>query len=382
MHVGRFSLALVLSIASLAAGCGASTPPPASDATKAPAKSAAPAPAPEGEAAAEAPSSEEGEEEAKPPEPSFAELRKAVMACSVGENGSLDDCEAYQQWSDAEQAFENGKATPELLKMLGSQDPKERRVAAEKLDRTLTEETADAAQVDAVLNLAEKERDENLVELFGRLVGGLPLVKVGKIDRAIAIAKAHPASDYTDGFLRIVGFGSTNRDPKVVAYASEASKDASSTRRAYALNALSDLAPYFPDEACKVINALRADKDDFVKSRASERIASIGKCASFTDKLLDDLATVDVKKNVSFEMGMALQKVCKRSDLTPAQRKKGSKAARRLTDATTVHANTRSYAMEAAIGCDPKDGPAYVAKFKNDKDKTIAGQATALTTPK
>jgi len=382
MHVGRFSLALVLSIAALATGCGGSTPPPVSDATKAPAKSEAPSPAPEGEAAAEAPPSEEGEGDAEPPEPSFAELRKAVMACSVGEDASLDDCEAFRQWNDAEQAFENGKANPELLKMLGSQDPKERRVAAEKLNQTLNEDTADAAKVDAVLDVAEKERDENLVELFGRFVAGLPLVKVGKIDRAITIAKAHPVSEYTDAFLRTVGFGSTNRDPKVVAYAIETSKAASSSRRAYALNALSDLAPYFPDEACKVINALRADKDDFVKSRASERIASISKCASFTDKLLDDLSTVDVKKNVSFEMGMALQKVCKRTDLTPAQRKKGSKAARRLTDATTVHGNTRSYAMEAVIGCDPKDGPAYVAKYKNDKDKTVAGQAAALTTPK
>ncbi|HVK71442.1 MAG TPA: hypothetical protein VM694_43615, partial [Polyangium sp.] len=301
MHAGRFSLALVLSIAALATGCGGSTPPPASDATKAPAKSEAPAPAAEGEAEAEAPPAEEGEGDAEPPEPSFAELRKAVMACPVGEDVSLDDCEAFQQWKDAEQAFENGKATPELLKMLGSQDPKERRVAAEKLDQTLNEDTADAATVNAVLDMAEKERDENLVELFGKLVGGLPLVKMGKLDRAIAIAKAHPGSDYANGFLRIVGFGATNRDSKVVAYAIEASKAASASRRAYALNALSDLAPYFPDEGCKAINALRADKDDFVKSRASERIASISKCASFTDKLLDDLSTVDVKKNVSFE---------------------------------------------------------------------------------
>ncbi|MDI3288295.1 hypothetical protein [Polyangium sp. 15x6] len=378
MLEGRFSLALVLSIAALAAGCGASTPPPASaDTTKAAPKSETAAP--EGEAAAEAPPSEEGEGDAEPPEPSFAELRKAAMACTPDENGSLDDCEALRQWLDAEQAFENGKANPELLKMLGSQDPKERRVAAEKLNQTLNEDTADAAQVDAVLDAAEKERDENLVDLFGRFVGGLPLVKVGKIDRAIAIAKAHPVSDYTDAFLRTVGFGGTNRDPKVVAYAIEASKEASSSRRAYGLNALGDLAPHFPDEACKAINALRADKDDFVKSRASERIASISKCASFTDELLDDLSTVDVKKNVSFEMGMALQKVCKRSDLTPAQRKKGSKAARRLTDATTVHGNTRSYAMEAVIGCDPKDGPAYVAKFKNDKDKTVAARAAELS---
>ncbi|MDC3962028.1 hypothetical protein [Polyangium jinanense] len=378
MLKGRFSPALVLSIAALAAGCGASTPPPASaDATKEAPKSETPAPG--GEAAAEAPPSEEGEGDAEPPEPSFAELRKAAMACTPDENGSLDDCEAFRKWLEAEQAFENGKANPELLKMLGSQDPKERRVAAEKLMQTLNEETADAAKVDAVLGLAEKERDETLGDLFGRFVAGLPLVKVGKIDRAITIAKAHPVSDYTDAFVRVVGFGSTNRDPKVVAYGIEVSKDASASRRSLALNLLGDLAPYFPDETCKVINALRADKDDFVKNRAAERIASIAKCASFTDKLLDDLSTIDVKKNIGFETGMALEKICKRSDLTPAQRSKGSKAARRITDAPTVHTNTRSYTMAAIIGCDPKDGPAYVAKYKNDKDKTIAARAAELT---
>ncbi|MDI1476699.1 hypothetical protein [Polyangium sp. y55x31] len=381
MHQGRFSLALVFSIAALAAGCGASTPPPdAPDTTKATPKSETPAP--EGEAAAEAPPSEEGEGDAKPPEPSFAELRKAVMACTPDDNGVIDDCEAFRQWLDAEQAFENGKANPELLKMLGSQDPKERRIAAEKLGQTLHEETASAANVDAVLDLAEKEREETLGDLFGRFVAGLPLVKVGKIDRAIAIAKAHPVTEYTDAFLRTVGFGSTNRDAKVVAYAIESSKAASSSRRSLALHALGDLAPYFPDDACKVINALRADKDDFVKSRAAERLASIDKCASFTDKLLDDLSKIDVKKTINFEMGIALQKVCKRTDLTPAQRSKGSKAARRITDAPAVNANTRTYTMQAIIGCDPKDGPAYVAKYKNDKDKTIAGQAAALTTPK
>ncbi|MDI1447038.1 hypothetical protein [Polyangium sp. 6x1] len=376
MHQGRFSLALVISIAALAAGCGASTPPPASaDAAKAAPKSETPAP--EGEATAEAPPSEEGEGEAEPPEPSFAELRKAAMACAAEEDGSLDNCEAFDQWIDAEQAFENGKANPELLKMLGSQDAKERRVAAEKLIQTLNEETTDAAKADAVLNAAEKERDENLAKLFGRFVGGLPLVKVGKIDRAITIAKAHPVSDYTEAFLFAVA--SDNRDPKVVAYAIEASKHTSSSLRSLALHTLGELAPHFPAETCKVLNGLRADKDNFVKNRAAERLAAVDACASFTDKLLADLAAVDVKKDVNQDLGIALQKICKRSDLTPAQRSAGSKAARRITEAPAVHTNTRYYTMAAVIGCDPKDGMAYVAKYKNDKDKTIAGRAAELT---
>ena len=42
-------------------------------------------------------------------------------------------------------------------------------------------------------------------------------------------------------------------------------------------------------------------------------------------------------------------------------------------------ANAKYYTLSAVMRCDPKDGKAYVEKFENDKDKTIAERAAALT---
>ena len=377
MHQGRFSLSLVLSIAALVAGCGgAPTAPPdgAADATKAPAKSEAPAPTPEGEAAAEDPA--EGEE-AEPPAPSFAELKKAAMACPASEDdGSLDGCEAFTQWHDQEKAFENGKADPELLKMLASAEPKERRLAVGKLLQTLTEETLDAKKADAVLDAAEKERDENLAKELGRLVGGLLLVKVGKLDRAITIAKAHPVADFGQEFL--FAAGSTNRDAKLVAHAIAASKDKSSSLRNAALYYLAEVAPTFPAEACPVVNGLRADKVPFVANRATDKLAGISKCGAFTDKLLDSLSAVDVKKNVDADLATAMAKLCKRGDLTPAQRSRGNKAARRVVDTPSAGVNARFHALAAIVACDPEGGKTYIEKFTKDPSSHIANQAADL----
>jgi hypothetical protein len=299
------------------------------------------------------------------------------MACPTDEDGAFDSsCEGYAQWLEESPAFEGGKANPDLVRMLGSQDAKERRLAAEKLRLTLDEENVDAATADAVLNAAEKERDEKLVPALAELASGLNLVKTGKLDRAIAISKAHPDDQYAEAFLFSVGH--VNRDPKVVAYGVEVSRNKSSRLRNAALDLLTDVARDFPAETCKEINALRSDKDAFVANRATSSLAS-SKCPAYVDKLLDTLSAVDVKKDVDQRMGFALNDLCANKDLSPAQRSRANKAARRISEAPAVHTNTRFYTLSAVMRCDPENGAAFVSKYKNDKDATIAKRAAELT---
>jgi hypothetical protein len=378
MHVDRFSLFLSISIAALVAGCGGgssqSVQPVQPDTAKTAAKPTAESPASEDGAAGE---QDAEAEEGDKPAASFATLRAGVLACPTDEDGEIDtDCEGYTQWNDAEATFEGGKANPDLVRMLGSKDAKERRLGAEKLRGTL-DENLDVKTADAVLDAAEKERNEKCIGALADLAGGLDLVKVGKLDRAIAISKAHPVPEYAEKFVFFVG--TANRDPKLVAYAVEVKKAESASMRNAALQLLSDLAGDYPADTCKVINDLRADKDKFVANRALSELARRGKCVAFVDKLLDSLSTVDVKKDVNQNVGYALDYLCVRKDLTPAQRERANKAARRISEATAVHSNTRYYTLSAVMRCDPANGAAFVSKFKTDKNATLAGRAAELT---
>lgn len=372
MNTAKIAPSILLT--ALFLGCAGSTPPadtvggktnpkPTTTATEATAEGTEPA------------STEEAEPSA-PTGPEFSVLRTAALACTVDEAGDFDrECEGYTNWSSDQPAFADGKANKQLLGMLASKDVKERILAAEMLRVTLTDDLIDAASADTVLNAVEKEREETLTKTMAMLAGHLAIAKVKKLDRAIAIAKAHPLPDYAKEFVFYVG--DFNADPKLVPYALEKSKDKSDSVRNAALQLLIKLVPVDAAVSCKAINELRDDKDDFVKNRAIDGLSVAG-CAAYTDKLLDSLAAVDVKKNVNQAVGYALRNICERSNLTPVQRDRASKAARRITDAKTVHSNTRFYTIAAVLKCDGEKGKEYVAKFKDDPDATMAGRAREL----
>jgi hypothetical protein len=353
-------------------GCGGAQASPSapSDHAAGPTKEKAPA------KAGDAPSDAEA---AEPPSASFEELRTAVMACPTDAEGDIEStCDAYTKWNEESPAFAEGKSNAALMKMLQSSEPKVRLLAAEKLRVTLTtdETKIDAATVDTVLGVAEKERDERLITPLAELVAGLDLVKTEKVGRAIAVAKAHPNSTFAEGFMFSVG--SVNHDKALVAYAVEGSSAKSSSVRNASLSLAASLVSDFPVEACKTIDRLRADKDHFVATRAASQLGRAGACSAHFDKLLDGLAAVDIKKDVDQNYGYAINDLCGNKSLTPKQRSKANKAARRISDAPAVKTNTRYYTLSAVMRCDPKDGPSYVAKWKSDKDTTIAQRAADL----
>jgi hypothetical protein len=115
-----------------------------------------------------------------------------------------------------------------------------------------------------------------------------------------------------------------------------------------------------PDEACKLIDGFRADKDAFVKDSARTILAESSKCSSFFGKLLDDLGSVPLKKDVPgksgihFSYGQALTGLCRHKDLEPKWRERALKAAKRLADSTEVSSNIRQYGTEAVALCEAK----------------------------
>lgn len=377
-----FSLGLSISLTALVLGCGGA--PANLDTAKTDTKPATTDTKPDAPAKGEEATNAGGEDGEdgdgdgeKKPALSFAALRTAVLACPVDDSGEIDtSCPGYDQWFDTEApAFEGGKANGELLKMLGSQDAKERRLAAERLRSTLVDHL-DAKTADAVLDAAEKERDETVAKSMALLVGEQPLAKVGKLDRAITIAKAHPVEDYTGDFL--FHAADENRDPKLFAYAQEASKSKNSTLRNAAISVFTKFAADVPAEACKALDGYRTETDSFVRDRAIYNMAGLGKCAPHADKVIDYLGKVELKKELSFTVGQALKSFCSQKEPTPAQKERLNKAARRIVEAKDVSSNTRGYALEAVVGCDPKGGPAFAAKFKNDPNKDLAGRAANL----
>lgn len=379
MQEGRlcFSLGLSILLSAPLWGCGGAPAHP--DAAKPDNKSATTETKAEGSATSEQAANEAGEEgeEEKKPVLSFAALRTAVLACPVDENGEFDSsCPGYEQWFDFDApAFADGKANGDLLKMLGSTDAKERRLATERLRNALVDHL-DAKTADVVLDAAEKERDETVAKWMALLVAEQPLAKVGKLERAIAIAKAHAVAEYTEDFL--FHAAGENRDPKLFAYAQEASKAKSSSLRNAAIEVFTKFASDTPNEACKALDGYRAETDSFTRNRAIYNMATIGACAPYADKVIDHLGKVDLKKDTGFTVGESLKKFCLRAEPTPTQKTRLAKAARRIVEAKDVSGTTRGYALEAVVGCDPKGGPAFAAKFKNDPNKDLASEAAKL----
>jgi len=368
------SFSLSFSLLALISGCGGTAPNP--NTAKVDPKPAPTNSKPQGDASGEetanAESQEDGEE--KKPVLSFAELRTAVLACPANERHEVEgDCPGAEQWFDSETpAFENGKANGELLKMLASQDPKERLVATQKLRTTLSEHL-DAKSADIVLDAAEKERDESVLTWTALLVSEQPLAKVGKLDRAIAIAKAHPVDGYREDFL--FQAAGENRDPKLFAYAQEARKAESESLRNAAIGVFIEFARDNPAESCKVLDAYRTDPSALARDNAIENMARISQCLPYADKVIDYLGKVELKKDLGYQTVRSLGTFCSRKEITPAQKDRITKAAQRITGGKDVPGHIRAYALETAVVCDSKGGPAFAAKFKNDPNKDLAKAA-------
>ena len=119
-----------------------------------------------------------------------------------------------------------------------------------------------------------------------------------------------------------------------------------------------------------------------MKNRATSALARTHKCASHYDKLLTTIAALDVSKKgkgMSQDVGFALDAICTDKAASPAQREKAAATSRKISDADNISVNVRYYTLSAVMTCDPKGGPAFVSKFKANKEKTLAERAKTLT---
>ena len=356
---GRMSLRGILLLSLVCVACGSSPAVPAkTEPTKEPAKTAEAAPE-DVVKNNEDPGAEGSEDEPKVPAKSFAELQKAAMACTLDEAGSIvSDCEGFEAWTAEQPAFDEGRANPQLLEMLASKDVKARILAAERLRMTFNEENLDEKNAERLFAAAEAEREPGAIKPMVDMITGQNLVKIGKTERAVAIAKAHPNADFREEMLLHIGF--FNRDKVLVAWARDASKDPSGRIRNGALRLASYHTDLLPDEACKLVDGFRTDKDDFVKDSARTLLAEGRKCTAFYDKLLDDLGSVKLVKEtpgkfgVHFSYGTALRAICGNPAIDEKVRAKAIKAAKRFVDTPGILSSVRENSIEAIGKCDPK----------------------------
>jgi hypothetical protein len=310
------------------------------------------------------------------------------MACPTIEDGSFDDgCAAREAWTGEQPAFEDGKANAQLLEMLVDADPRARLLAAERLRMTVHEENLDAALADRLIAAAAAERNEAVIPAMSAMLTGQNLVKVERTARVVEVAKAHPSADFRESTLLQIGF--FNRDESILGWAEQASRDKDARMRNAALRAAAYQTSNFPEteklrpRACKLVDSMRTDKDNFVRNGARTLLAE-GKCETFYGKLLDDLSRVELKKDtdkgfgVDPSYGTALRAICGRTGVEPKLRARAAKASARIAEATQVLANTRFYALEALSRCDAAAGKALAQKLTNDANATVAGLAREL----
>lgn len=105
-------------------------------------------------------------------------LAKAAMKCEW-KRDSLDyKCEAYKAWTKAEE-LKKGKNDATLLNMLEGSDKVVRFLAAKSLQSNSTKWTRDDKAAKRVLAAAKKEKDKDISELMGRIVGEIDVAKTG-----------------------------------------------------------------------------------------------------------------------------------------------------------------------------------------------------------
>jgi len=305
------------------------------------------------------------------------ELKAALelaTSCKYEEGAFDPECDGFKAWQANTELANAG-----LLEMVSSEDAKVRALVVDKLRVQLTADNIDKESLSLFLDAAEAEKTSPIAKTFARTVAGIDAAKLGLLDRSIAIAKAHSASGYQETYASALR--SETEADKVVAYAGELAKSEDTALRHAALRMYEGLEKTHPEAACKGMDALRADKDSAISQQATSGIAREARCISQYDGVLTSLEEMDLPQNPGAAepfVGTALEGICRNEEKTSGQRDRSLALAKKISQTTSIKADTRSSALSAVLACDPKGGPALLKKFAKDKDATVAERAKSL----
>lgn len=324
----------------------------------------------------------------------ISSLATDAKNCDFSSSYGFDyQCQAWDDWRDEEEAFADGKGDEALLLMLQSTDVKDRYLAASKMSSygmtVISEEHAgDAAFIDRVLVLAQKERKPLVARSLAMAVTRLDLVGADRLTKAIDIAKNHKVEEYRREFAMSVGLFAESRGEETLAWGEELAKDEHDLGRS--LIARHARVKSLAERACKDLSGLRKDSDPYTAAGVLSDLASSPYCRTYHESVVKDIAAMDLTKadeqRNRYSPTVALQSICWDPDTTSALKAKALVQAKRITDAKAVPGYVRASALNAVNSCDAKAGQAYATKFAKDKDlgptaKWITGRAAAKSAP-
>jgi len=124
-------------------------------------------------------------------DPAVVELAKAAMKCEWKRDSLKSDCEAYKAWSKSDE-LKKGKNDATLLNFLDDGDKVVRFLGAKALQSNRSKWTNDAKAGKRVLAAAKKEKEKEISNLMGRLVGSIDVGETkldGEIKKLLAESK-------------------------------------------------------------------------------------------------------------------------------------------------------------------------------------------------
>ena len=307
-------------------------------------------------------------------------MARAASACQTYESGGFDaSCPAYKTWSEAKDAFTEGKGDAALVALLGDADAKVRYLAASKLNQYGTTFRSDRALAAGVVAAAEREKSAFSGSEVGAAAGHVRVRDTGTFGRIEAMVNTQGVPELRRGILSNLLYNNQDDDP-VFDLVRGATKDADSSVAMTALKAFWTGGMRKADRTCQLYAENTDNGNDDLAAEASNDLAWFGKCASRYDGLLDSLERrVKAGSLSSTSYVTAARHVCEDAGANDKQRKRAAALGRRMVGKKDFKAWIRVSALETVIKCDAGNGGrSFVGGFKGDTDKAVADKAREL----
>lgn len=317
-------------------------------------------------------------------DPTIDAMARSASTCKSYDYGGFDSsCPAYKTWTEAKDAFNEGKADASLVALLSDGDEKIRYLAAAKLNQYGKAFHTDKTLAQSVVTAAEKEQRKFAQKEIAAAAGQIQVRATGTFDRVKALVAKRDMPDVRRGILSNLLYNNQD-DDAVYDLVRETVKDADGTVAQAALGSFWAGGGHKPDKTCQVYAENLGNGNDEVAAASCDYLAWSGRCTSRYDGLLDALEKRVKAGPVSFTSHVtAARHLCDDTKASDAQRKRAAAFGRTIAGKKDTKAWIRSSALEAVIHCDlGNGGRSFVGKFKADPEKTVADKAKDLLAKK
>ncbi|MFO0612203.1 MAG: HEAT repeat domain-containing protein [Polyangiaceae bacterium] len=309
-------------------------------------------------------------------DPAIVALAKGVLSChwKVG-HGYSKECPAGVAWYETE-LFHDKKSLPTLVSFLEDADPAVRAIAAEALRVYGHEYQEDASLCLRVVSAAEREKDPELLEPFGALVGAIDLERTNLVDRALALAKTAPVELREEQISSLVGANPYSQT--VFSFVTSALHDPEARIRAAAITTLGETGDA---EACELLEKeLGADTEEAYLVAHALTYGGNGDCRASFDAVLRWLERPRTGELASARLTGITEQLCRDRTATATEEKRGAAVLRGLVLNAHLSSWDRASALRSLGKCDV-DSKAFASTLQTDDEELKRAVEEVSTSP-